>query len=84
MSHRYPVQAVVPEEIVFRGRIVSKGRRTNRISCPREWPSGIKHVSFDKCRSRLCGHVRMLTERGVYCTFPSSSMRKRKKERARA
>jgi hypothetical protein len=63
--------------IVFRNRIVCNGRRTNRIGCPLERLKGVGNISFDKCKTRACGHVRMLTERGVYCTFPSSSTRKK-------
>jgi len=67
--------------IVFRNRIVSNARRTNRIHCPLEGMKGTRNVSFDKCKSRACGYVRMLTERGVYCTFPSVTLRKLMEEK---
>ena len=63
--------------VVFRNRVICNGRRTNRISCPLEKKlRGVGSISFDKCKTRACGHVRMLTERGVYCTFPSARIRK--------
>lgn len=60
----------------FRSRIVCNGRRTNRITCPLERLKGVGHISFDECKTRACGYVRMVTERGVYCTFPSARLRK--------
>jgi hypothetical protein len=73
------MQVAQTSQIVFRARIMCNGRRTNRISCPLEkLHMGASNVSFDKCKSRTCGYARMVTERGVYCTYPSNSRGRRR------
>lgn len=57
--------------MVFRQRIISNGRRTNRINCPKSLAErNIKVVSFDECRD--CEFAFAIREAGVDCLYPKT------------